>query len=233
MQLKKKKKKFSKKTKREEKQEMSSSAATKRNRTEECEVIEVIDSDDEIVPLFPSSKKAKPNDKNANQPNDLIPIVDVYTDGACPSNGFGSKVGGVGVYWGDNDPDNVSETVHFGGKPVTNNICELLAIQRALETSMGRLGDSQKLRVYSDSMYCIDSLTKWRMGWKARGWRKADGKEVLNVGIIKVIDGLLDGPTLAGRVSFVHVKGHSGHVENDKVDKLASDAAKRPPPYNK
>jgi ribonuclease HI len=198
------------------------SSPSQKKRPREAEVVEILDSDDETL-VVPTSKKAKPE-------ADPKPVVDVYTDGACPSNGFGSTVGGVGVFWGDGDPDNISETVHLDGRPVTNNICELLAIQRALETSLKRLKPEQSLKIHSDSMYCIDSCTKWRMGWKARGWRKADGKEVLNVDLIKTIDGLLDSKSLAGRVSFVHVKGHSGHTENDKVDKLASDAAKRGPP---
>ena len=74
------------------------------------------------------------------------------------------------------------------------------------------------LLVYCDSTYVINSITKWMPGWKRRGWKKGDGKPVLNVEIMKALDAAMAGR----RVRFVWVKGHAGHELNEAAD--------RPPP---
>lgn len=82
-------------------------------------------------------------------------------------------------------------------------------------------GVDDELLVYCDSMYVINSLTKWMPGWKRKGWRKGDGKPVLNVEIMKELDAALAGR----RVTFEWVKGHSGHPLNEEADRLANAAA--------
>jgi ribonuclease HI len=77
------------------------------------------------------------------------------------------------------------------------------------------------LLVYCDSSYVINSITKWMPGWKRRGWRKGDGKPVLNVEIMKALDEAMSGR----RVRFEWVKGHSGHELNEAADRLANAAA--------
>ena len=74
------------------------------------------------------------------------------------------------------------------------------------------------LLVYCDSTYVINSITKWMPGWKRRGWRKGDGKPVLNVEIMKALDEAVRGR----RVELTWVKGHSGHHLNEAADRLAS-----------
>lgn len=113
------------------------------------------------------------------------------------------------------DPDRWAS----GGWPRgTNNMGELTAVLDLLRQTAGVDDD---LLVYCDSMYVINSLTKWMPGWKRKGWRKGDGKPVLNVEIMKELDAALQGR----RVRFEWVKGHSGHPLNEEADRLANGAA--------
>ena len=100
----------------------------------------------------------------------------------------------------------------------TNNKAELTAVLDLLQQT-AHLADD--LLVYCDSTYVINAVTKWSAGWKRRGWRKGDGKPVLNVEIMKALDEAM----LGRRVRFVWVKGHSGHELNEAADRLANAAA--------
>ena len=79
-----------------------------------------------------------------------------------------------------------------------------------------------KLRVYCDSQYVINSLTKWMPGWKKKGWKKSDGKPVLNRDLLEALDQALTGRDY----EFIWVKGHAGHELNEKADSLANGAAR-------
>jgi ribonuclease HI len=100
----------------------------------------------------------------------------------------------------------------------TNNMAELTAVLDLLQQT-AHLDDD--LLVYCDSTYVINSVTKWMAGWKRRGWRKGDGKPVLNVEIMQALDTAMQGR----RVRFQWVKGHSGHPLNEAADRLANGAA--------
>jgi ribonuclease HI len=100
----------------------------------------------------------------------------------------------------------------------TNNQGELTAVLDLLQQT-AHLDDD--LLVYCDSTYVINSVTKWMHGWKQRGWKKRDGRLVLNVEIMQALDQAMAGR----RVEFVWVKGHSGHVLNEAADVLANGAA--------
>jgi ribonuclease HI len=100
----------------------------------------------------------------------------------------------------------------------TNNMAELTAVLDLLQQT-AHLPDD--LLVYCDSTYVINSVTKWMAGWKRRGWKKGDGKPVLNVEIMKALDAAMTGR----RVRFAWVKGHSGHELNEAADRLANAAA--------
>ncbi|MGK2348873.1 ribonuclease H family protein [Actinomyces sp. W5033] len=106
-----------------------------------------------------------------------------------------------------------------GGWPEsTNNRGELTAV---LELLRATAHTGQDLLIQADSQYVINSLTKWMPGWKRRGWRKADGKPVLNDDLMKALDA-----ALAGRqVRFEWVKGHAGHPANERADDCARAAA--------
>jgi ribonuclease HI len=100
----------------------------------------------------------------------------------------------------------------------TNNMAELTAVLDLLQQTAHRDDD---VLLYCDSTYVISSVTKWMAGWKRRGWRKGDGKPVLNVEIMQALDLAMVGR----RVRFELVKGHSGHVLNEAADRLANGAA--------
>lgn len=106
-----------------------------------------------------------------------------------------------------------------GGWPHgTNNMGELMAVLDLLRSTAHV---DEPLLVYCDSRYVIDSITKWMPGWKKKGWKKKDGKPVLNVDLMKQLDA-----AMAGRdVTFEWVKGHSGHHLNEEADRLANAAA--------
>lgn len=100
----------------------------------------------------------------------------------------------------------------------TNNMAELMAVLDLLQSTAHT---EEPLRVLCDSQYVIGSLTKWMPGWKRRGWKKGDGKPVLNVELMKQLD-----QALAGRqVEFEWVKGHAGHAMNEAADSRAREAA--------
>lgn len=102
----------------------------------------------------------------------------------------------------------------------TNNMGELKAVLDLFEATASR--PEAKLRVYCDSQYVINSLTKWMPGWKKKGWKKSDGKPVLNRDLLEALDRVL-----AGRdYEFIWVKGHAGHELNEKADSLANGAAR-------
>ncbi|WP_104140451.1 ribonuclease HI family protein [Arthrobacter sp. ZGTC131] len=107
-----------------------------------------------------------------------------------------------------------------GGWPHgTNNQGELMAVLDLFRSTAHI--PQEDLRILCDSQYVINSVTKWMPGWKRKGWRKADGKPVLNVDILKDID-----RELAGRkYTFEWVKGHAGHDLNEAADERARAVA--------
>ncbi len=102
-----------------------------------------------------------------------------------------------------------------GGWPhATNNQGELTAV---LELFRATAHVNDDLHVLCDSQYVINSVTKWMPGWKKKGWRKADGKPVMNVEILKELDAALAGR----RYTFEWVKGHANHPMNEAADARA------------
>lgn len=108
-----------------------------------------------------------------------------------------------------------------GGWPRgTNNMGELMAVLDLLQQT-AHVDD--ELHVFCDSKYVIDSVTKWMPGWKRKGWKKSDGKPVLNVELMKALDAAMEGRR--DRVRFEWVKGHAGHELNEAADRRANAAA--------
>ncbi len=111
-------------------------------------------------------------------------------------------------------------TWRAGGWPHgTNNMGELKAVLDLLEATAHR--PDEPLRVLCDSQYVINSITKWMPGWKKKGWKKRDGKPVLNVELMKALDAAMAGRT----VHFEWVKGHAGHELNEAADLRARAVA--------
>ena len=108
---------------------------------------------------------------------------------------------------------------HAGGwKNATNNRGELMAV---LDLLWSTADSDEGLKIYCDSQYVINALTKWMPGWKRKGWKKADGKEVLNKDLLASLDKALSGRT----VEFEWVKGHNNHELNEAADDRARAAA--------
>jgi len=100
----------------------------------------------------------------------------------------------------------------------TNNMGELMAVLDLLQQT-AHVDD--ELHIICDSTYVINTVTKWMTGWKRRGWKKSDGKPVMNLELIQALDAAMQGR----RVRFEWVKGHTGHVLNEEADRLATSAA--------
>lgn len=138
-------------------------------------------------------------------------IIEIFTDGACLGNP-GPGGWAALLRYGE------TERELSGGDPATtNNRMELLAAIMALEA----LKKPCIVSLYSDSRYVIDGATGWLKSWKARGWKTADRKPVKNVDLWQRFEQAV----LPHQVTWHWVRGHDGHVENERVDVLARNAA--------
>jgi ribonuclease HI len=135
-----------------------------------------------------------------------------YTDGACSGN---PGPGGWGALLIARDGDKVvKERALSGGEAdTTNNRMELLAAISALET----LGRATAITIVTDSAYVKDGITSWIHGWKKRGWKTSANKPVKNEDLWR----RLDSAVAQHQVRWEWVKGHAGHVENERADELA------------
>ena len=139
--------------------------------------------------------------------------VEIFTDGACKGN---PGPGG----WGAVIRSGAHEKELSGGEAdSTNNRMELTAAIRALQA----LNRPCEVVLTSDSVYVRDGITKWIKGWLRNGWRTADRKPVKNAELWQE----LLAATEPHRIRWEWVKGHAGHPENERADRLASDAAGR------
>ena len=139
--------------------------------------------------------------------------VTIWCDGSCaPNPGPGG--------WGAILEQSGRRMEISGSAPAsTNNIMEMTAAIEALR----RTPEGAHAVVTTDSRYVMDGITKWVKGWKRRGWTKSDGKPVLNQGLWKELDALVQSRT----VRWQWVEGHSGHPENERCDVLANAARRR------
>ena len=141
-------------------------------------------------------------------------MIRVYTDGSALGNGTTGCIAGIGVWFGEDDPRNVSEKLQ--GNKQSNGRAELMAAIIALEKTIG-----QDVEILSDSTYVINSATTWIEGWKKRGWRKAGNKPVENLDLIKRLDQLIREAQGNRQIVWTWVKGHSGIRGNEEADRLA------------
>lgn len=155
------------------------------------------------------SRSRSPPPKPQYQHNKDIDYV--FVDGSTFNNVRKNPFskGGIGVYFGDNDKRNISEPFYL--KPVTNNRCELYACIKAIENyaaSKNLEKYKYSLNIYCDSMYVINSVTKWINKWKYNGWKTSKGTDVENKDLIVWIDKLLQ--TYCSKISirFIHVRAH-------------------------
>jgi ribonuclease HI len=137
--------------------------------------------------------------------------VDIFTDGACKGNP-GPGGWGVILRMGRHEKE------MSGADPsTTNNRMEMTAVIRALNA----LIEPCEVTIHTDSRYVIDGMTKWIHGWKRNGWVNASKQPVRNA---ELWHDLIEAAQ-RHKVHWQWVKGHNGHPENERADKLASDAA--------
>ena len=134
--------------------------------------------------------------------------VEIFADGACSGNPGPGGWGAVLRY------ETVEKELSGGEDNTTNNRMELLAAITGLEA----LKEPCKVKLWSDSKYLIDGITKgWARSWRAKGWKKSDGKPALNVELWEKLLELDEFHT----IEYEWIKGHAGHPENERCDAMA------------
>ncbi len=141
--------------------------------------------------------------------------VSLFTDGACSGN---PGPGGWAFILRCNRTE--KELERSDGVPeTTNNQMELMAVIRGLEA----LKEPCEVTLFADSSYVLQGMQNWMAGWKSRGWKRKDGSKLVpvkNVELWMELDQLMQSHS----IEFEHVKGHSGHLENERCDELAVTA---------
>ncbi len=136
--------------------------------------------------------------------------VEIFTDGACRGN---PGPGGWGALLRYNGSD---KSISGAEADTTNNRMEMTAVIEALKT----LKRPCEVVITTDSKYVKDGITQWIENWKKRGWKTAARKPVKNIDLWQAMDELVN----KHDVTWHWVKGHSGHIENEHVDDLATSA---------
>lgn len=136
--------------------------------------------------------------------------IEIYTDGACSGNPGPGGWGAI-LRWNGHEKE-----LSGGEAETTNNRMEMMAVIKALE-AMKKPGH---IDLYTDSKYVMQGVNEWLEGWKAKGWKTAGKKPVKNQDLWQRIDSLLE----THNVTLHWVKGHAGHPENERADKLATSA---------
>ncbi len=146
-------------------------------------------------------------------------FVTIYTDGAARGNPDGPGGYGAVIEFVDSKGQTHVKELSQGYIKTTNNRMELMAAIRAIEA----LKPGCDILLYSDSKYLVDAFNQhWLDSWQKNNWKKSDKKPVLNQDLWKA---LLAAISVQNSVRFSWVKGHDGHVQNERCDELATTAA--------
>ncbi|MBW6520640.1 MAG: ribonuclease HI [Desulfoarculaceae bacterium] len=162
----------------------------------------------------PAKKKSSP--ETAEPPPRQRPgEINIYTDGGCSNNPGPGGYGAIVV------ADDREQEISGGFRLTTNNRMELMACIVALRTLEQR---DRPITVWSDSSYVVNGITKgWARGWRRRGWIKSDRQPALNPDLWAELLELAEELD----VTFQWVRGHAGHPQNERADKLAVAALKK------
>ncbi len=149
-------------------------------------------------------------------------ILEIYTDGGCIGNGQSTseKFGGFGCIMVCEDKILAQHNQSFVG--TTNNRMELRAVihtLKALELNHEKLKEFDSVKIVTDSQYCINGATTWRINWKKNNW-KVKNVAIKNPDLWIELSDLLDKVNQKYNLEFVWVKGHSGNKYNEIVDEL-------------
>ena len=134
-------------------------------------------------------------------------VVEIFTDGACSGNPGPGGWGAILRYGG------VDKELNGGEPATTNNRMEMMAAIMAIEA----VKRPCEIHLHTDSEYLRQGITTWIHSWKARGWKTADKKPEKNVDLWQRLERAIE----THDVHWHWVKGHSGHVENERADELA------------
>lgn len=139
-----------------------------------------------------------------------MPTIEIFTDGACRNN---PGPGGWGALLRCGE---VEKTYSGFEAQTTNNRMELMAAIEALK----QVSLPSKIVLTTDSQYVRQGITQWIHNWKKRGWRTANKEPVKNQDLWQA----LDAQVVKHSIEWCWIKGHSGHVDNERVDQLATQA---------
>ena len=139
-------------------------------------------------------------------------IINIWTDGACSGNPGPGGWGALIKY------DNSTKEISGSEKNTTNNRMEMMAVIEALKY----IDTESKINIYTDSKYVKEGITNWIIGWKKNNWKNSKKNDVKNKDLWVELDIL----SQKHNISWNWVKGHSGNIENDIADKLATEAIK-------
>jgi len=144
---------------------------------------------------------------------DTTELIEIHTDGACSGNPGPGGWGAI-MRWRGTEKE-----MSGGEAATTNNRMELMGAIAALEA----LKKPSTVRLFTDSRYVMDGITKWIIGWKRNGWKTADKKPVKNEDLWR----RLDAATAGHKIDWRWVKGHNGDPLNERVDEIARAATPR------
>ena len=139
--------------------------------------------------------------------------IEIWTDGACSNNPGKGGWGAVLIY------KNHRKEISGSHNDTTNNRMELTAVIEALKTVKKDI----PVKIYTDSKYVMEGITKWINSWKKNNWRTADKKPVKNSDLWQE----LDKESQKHQISWQWVKGHAGNELNEIADQLARNAIKK------
>ena len=138
----------------------------------------------------------------------MVARIEIFTDGACSGN---PGIGGWGALLRYKD---IEKELSGGEKNTTNNRMELTAVIEALKA----LKTTCNITIYTDSKYVMSGITEWLENWKKNSWKTSNKKnDVKNIDLWQQLDKLIR----QHEIRWVWVKGHNGHIENERVDTLA------------
>jgi len=141
--------------------------------------------------------------------------IEIFTDGSSLGNPGPGGYGAIVSYKG------IKKELSQGYRKTTNNRMEMMGAIAALSA----LKERCHVILYTDSQYLADGIMKgWALGWRKRGWVKSNKEKALNVDLWSKLLDLLE----YHNVEFRWLRGHAGHIENERCDKLAKQAAVSP-----
>lgn len=141
------------------------------------------------------------------------PHVEIYADGACSGN---PGVGGFGAILRSGEKE---KELSGCERLTTNNRMEMLGVIHALEA----LKKPCRVSITTDSNYVVKGMTEWLAGWREKNWRTSQKKDVLNRDLWERLHTAAE----SHEIEWVWIKGHNGHPENERCDRLAKEEIKK------